>query len=546
MAREKPYKDRPVDGRYQPMGPIILDRRPQGQEFLEKLIAEEQEETQKSSSPNLPTHDRFIAAFFRYDKFIIQLKGYQMCNISKEDVSEHPLVQAASNIHFLEALSKLQVKIGLAAPKYFPYTSATQETVRKECVQHLKTVQSFLKEFMESGRDIHLDMWTLTGELAKTGRPRERKKHYFHFENIAFETYFQSGSSAEAVNLAETECFLCLKGFGNLGAAAVSVEQLKPTEEVRAADPEATLPTGDGTTDKVAVASPAAGIGAENPDPASEAVEQHTAEPMEDDPPTAGDGTTEEVTDPPPAAAGIGAENLGAAAVSVEQPTAEPMEEDGAADPEATPITGDGTTDEVEVPSAAAESGPKNPDPAVEAVEHPQAGGDPMEDVRAADPVVTQVATPITGDGTTDEVADPPPGSGKPDAAAEAIEQPPADGDKTMEEILAAEPEATQVTPPTGDNATEEVADPPSKSGAAEVPGPSGTAPQDMHFTKKKRPRSEEAAPVENKKRKAFVPDLGRKSGEVSVENKGTVSKKEPSTTLAFQKSKKEEDAERR
>ena len=67
-----------------------------------------------------------------------------------------------------------------------------------------------------------------------------------------------------------------------------------------------------------------------------------------------------------------------------------------------------------------------------------------------------------------------------------------------------------------------------------------------MHFTKKKRPRSEEAAPVENKKRKAFVPDLGRKSTEVSVENKETVSKKEPSTTLAFQKSKKEEDAERR
>ena len=39
------------------------------------------------------------------------------------------------------------------------------------------------------------------------------------------------------------------------------------------------------------------------------------------------------------------------------------------------------------------------------------------------------------------------------------------DGDKTMEEVLAAEPEATQVTPPTGDGATEEVADPPSKSG---------------------------------------------------------------------------------
>ena len=103
--------------------------------------------------------------------------------------------------------------------------------------------------------------------------------------------------------------------------------------------------------------------------------------------------------------------------------------------------------------------GAENPDPE-------QHTAEPMEDVRAADPVVTQVATPITGDGTTtDEVADPPPGSGKPDAAAEAIEQPPADGDKTMEEVLAAEPEATQVTPPTGDGATEEVADPPSKSG---------------------------------------------------------------------------------
>ena len=44
----------------------------------------------------------------------------------------------------------------------------------------------------------------------------------------------------------------------------------------------------------------------------------------------------------------VGSGCLGAAAVSVEQPTA---------DPEATPITSDGTTDEVANPSAAAESG---------------------------------------------------------------------------------------------------------------------------------------------------------------------------------------------
>ena len=192
---EKLCSEKSKEKCYRPMGPLVLDRRPQRNSnftLLETLIRQEGADQTK-----LLLHESFVGAFFPWDKFHMGSISFTHLEVQQH---LHPLLPTAKTTNIYKPIEEKVISSGMTLVcedfKVSDWSKeARRKTVRERCISHMMKIRLFLQNVMDNCQDVHLQLWDQSGELFGTGTPKRKGSHYSTVvESVALEKFFTHDS----------------------------------------------------------------------------------------------------------------------------------------------------------------------------------------------------------------------------------------------------------------------------------------------------------------------------------------------------------------